>query len=170
MTDSALDQTARQIEAAFAHTPYPGDDHLALPNYEDDAIVAALRGKHWSELTLEVMYRHRWEWFALSPESFRFYLPISMLAVLYHPDEMGVFTENLVFALTPQFDEHIQNYFDGNFIDYFSSRVGAMTAAERGAVCAFIAALAQVCPDAGMVYDIELQAHTLRFWQGVCAG
>ncbi len=168
MTDSVLDMTARQIEAAYSQTPYPGDEQLVLPNYEDDVIVAALRGRHWSEVSLEVLYRHRWEWFALSPAAFRFYLPISMLAVLYHPDEMGVFTENLVFALTPQFDEHIQNYFDGNFIDYFSSRVGALTPAERGAVCAFIEALAQVCPDAGMVYDVDLQAHTLRFWQGVC--
>lgn len=169
MTDSALDSTARYIEAAFAMTPYPGDDRLVLPNYEQDAIVRSLQGKHWSEVSLEALYRHRWEWFALSPEAFRFYLPVSMLAALYHPDEMGVFTENLVFALTPQFDEHIQNYFDGNLIDYFSSRVGALTTEERAAVCAFVEALAQVCPDAGMVYDVDLHAHTLRFWQAVCA-
>jgi hypothetical protein len=56
---------------------------------------------------------------------------------------------------------------DGNFTDYFSSRVGAMTAACSSAVCGFMESLVEVCSDAGMVYDIELQAHTLRFWRGV---
>src|SRR5262245_57884025 len=102
MTPELQQQVTGEIEAAFAETPYPGDDNVAAYARYGRSIADALRGKHWSAVELEVIREHRWEIFLLTPETFRYYLPIFMLAALYHYEETDTLAHNLIFSLTPQ--------------------------------------------------------------------
>jgi len=56
MSEDFARQVAQQIEAAFADTPYPGDANIGWDGIED-----ALRGKHWRELSVDVLFQERGE-------------------------------------------------------------------------------------------------------------
>ncbi len=163
--DELRQQTAQQIETAFAQTPYPGDDKVAVYARYGHSLADDLRGKHWREVPLEVLYAHRWEIFLLTPETFRFYSPVFMLAALYHPNEVESLSDNLIFSLTPQREEHIHNYQAGEYNDYFSRRAAAYSAEEKAAVLAFLRAFAILYAEVPLVYDIDLNRQTIAFWQ-----
>ncbi len=165
MADELREWTAAQIQTAFAETPYPGDDRVAAYARYGRSIADALRGKHWTEVPLETLFQHRWEIFLLNPETFRFYIPVFLLAALFHFDELDSLASNVIFSLTPQREEHIVNYFSGEYRDYFSQRVVAFSAAEKSAVLAFLRAFAEVYPQEKLIYDIELLGVTIPFWE-----
>lgn len=165
MSTELREQIARQIELAFADTPYPGDENVAAYARYGRSIAEALRGKHWSEVTLESLFQHRWEIFLLNADTFRFYVPVFMLAALYHFDEIEILADNLIFSLTPQREEHIHNYFAGELNDYFSRRAAAFSAQEKNALRVFLNAYITLYGDQPLVYDIDLTEQTLAFWQ-----
>jgi hypothetical protein len=159
-----LEQVTAQIEAAFAETPYPGDENVAAYARYGRSIAETLRGKHWSEVELEDLYKHRWEIFLLTPETFRFYLPIFMLAALYHYEEMDSLAHNVIFSLTPQREEHISNYLNGQYNDYFSRRAAAFNRGEKEAILTFLQAFDRLHPGEQLIYDIQLLGVTIPFW------
>lgn len=159
------EQIAQQIQVGFAETPYPGDERVAAYARYGRSIADALRGKHWSQVGLDVLLQHRWEIFLLTPETFRFYVPVFMLAALYNHDEMDSLPDNLMFSLTPQRDEHIANYFAGEYRDYFSRRTAAFRVEERRAILAFIEGYAELYPHHPSIYDIDLHQVTIPFWR-----
>src|SRR5215470_1697678 len=160
MTDS-LQQTAQLIETAFAETPYPGDDKVAAYARYGRSIADALRGKHWSEVPVEALHRHRWEIFLLTPVTFRYYAPSFMLASLLYHEQMETLPDNLLFSLSPQRDEHIHNYFAGEYNDYFSRRAASFSPEERVAVLGFLEAFAELYPEPQRLYDIDLLGRTI---------
>jgi hypothetical protein len=168
MTDFTLDdlreQVAQHIQTAFADTPYPGDERVAAYARHGDSIAEALVGQHWSEVNLDVLYQHRWEIFLLTPETFRFYVPVVMLAALYHREVMGSLADNLIFSLTPQREEHVRNYFNGDYRDYFSRRAAEFNHDEKQAVLAFVTAFPRLSPGR-LVYDIDIPTMTIPFWE-----
>jgi hypothetical protein len=165
MSDDLREQVAHQIERAFASTPYPGDENVAAYARYGRSIADALRGQHWSEVTLEALIQHRWEIFLLNADTFRFYVPVFMLAVLYHFDEIEILADNLIFSLTPQREEHIHNYFAGEFNDYFSRRAAAFNTEEKDTLRAFVDAYIALYGGQPLVYDIDLTTQTRAFWQ-----
>src|SRR5258706_12502111 len=96
MGEELAQQVARQIAKAFADAPYPGDDDIGWDGIED-----TLRGKHWRELPLDVIFRERGELSFLSAAGFRFYLPAFMLGVLKYYDEVDKLSGNLIASLCP---------------------------------------------------------------------
>lgn len=165
MTDDLRDSLAQQIQNAFAETPYPGDDRVAAYARYGRSIADTLRGKHWADVELDSIYQHRWEIFLLTPETFRFYVPGFLLSVLYHHDEMDSLPDNLIFSLTPQRDEHVANYFAGEYRDYFSRRVAAFRVEEKRAILSFVETYPQLFAYHHLIYDIDIPKVTLPFWQ-----
>jgi Family of unknown function (DUF6714) len=160
-----LSQTVQQIETAFADTPYPGDEKVAAYARYGRSIADALRGKHWSAVPLDALVQHRWEIFLLTPVTFRYYAPSFMLASLLYHDQMDTLPDNVIFSLTPQRDEHIHNYFAGEYNDYFSRRAASFSPEERAAVLAFLETYAQLFPTPHRLYDIDLLGRTIPFWR-----
>jgi hypothetical protein len=165
MTHELREQVTQHIHAAFANTPYPGDENVAAYARYGRSLADALRGQHWSEVTLEALIQHRWEIFLLNADTFRFYVPVFMLAALYHHDEVEILADNLIFSLTPQREEHVNNYLAGEFNDYFSKRVAAFEPAEKTTIRSFLDAFINLYGDQPLVYDIDLPTQTMAFWQ-----
>ncbi|MEZ4672334.1 MAG: DUF6714 family protein [Anaerolineae bacterium] len=163
MPDTLTPRVAHQIEITFAETPYPGDDHIA--GYQADEIAAAFRGKHWRNLSPELLHKYRWDIFLLTPEAFRFYAPALMLAALLHHQQVGTVTDNLIFCLTPQSQDQINNYHAGEYNDYFSRRASAFNAAEKVAVLAFLDTFVAVYPLGYLLYNIDVMGSTVEFWR-----
>jgi hypothetical protein len=164
MTQS-LEHVVQLIENTFAQTPYPGDDRVAAYARYGRTIADTFRGKHWSEITLDMLVQHKWEIFLLTPETFRYYAPSFMLATLLNYDEVDTLPENLIFSLTPQREEHVHNYFAGELNDYFSRRAAAFNAEEKAAILQFLEIYAALYPAVHRLYDIDLAATTIPFWQ-----
>lgn len=102
MIDSRLEALKREIEAAFADVPYPGDEHIAYSNIDADGskLAAAFKGKPWKELTAHDLHWH--EMAFLSREGLHYYLPAYLLASL--EDHSGTLFEDIrpftVYGLT----------------------------------------------------------------------
>jgi hypothetical protein len=165
IAENLRDETAQVINSAFANTPYPGDENVTAYARYGRTIADALRGKHWQDVTLETLVQHRWEIFLLAPETFRYYLPVFMLGALYHYDDLDSLPANVIFSLTPQRQEHINNYFAGEYNDYFSRRAAAFNTPEKAAVVSFLEAFSQLYPPEDLLYDIDLAGNTLAFWK-----
>lgn len=165
MAETLQQRAAQQIAQAFETTPYPGDGHIALEGDEGSAIASALAGIHWQNLPLETILEYRWDIFLLTPEAFRFYAPALMIAALLHHDQIGTVTDNLIFCLTPQAQEQINNYFAGEFNDYFSRRAAAFSPVEKTAILTFLDTFAAVFPLGYLLYDIDLVGRTIEFWR-----
>ena len=108
----------RQIEIAFAHRPYPGDDGIALtqpgcPGYEGDDVRALLAGRDWRDLSWSDLYMDPRQAYAslgsfMTVPGFAYYLPaFLLLAIESDPDDTGLenahrwtFIESVCFRLT----------------------------------------------------------------------
>ncbi len=136
----ATERTLRaQIEAAFAAVPAPKPDQMLLDAYaaSDDAqeMADAFRGKHWSELTLAELFRHREMVIALGAAAYRAYLPAYLTASLtdhahYGPD----IREYLVFGFRPLSDDDLD-------VTTTRERLSLLDEAQRSAVARVLAHL-----------------------------
>ncbi len=162
MVEPLQARVARQIEQAFGETPYPTEP---LVGSDGEALAAALHGQRWQDVNDELLYKFRWDMFLLTPAGFRYFAPAMMRAALLHHDKIGTVTDNLIFCLTPQSEEQINNYVAGEYNDYFSRRAAAFNAAEKIAILAFLDTFAAVYPLGYLLYDIDLVGKTIEFWR-----
>lgn len=97
MPDSRREALQRQIEAAFADAPHPGDDHIGYDadDWESAELARAFKGRHWRELTPAELQYHSSSF--LSSEGFRYYLPAYLLAAL---EDHGNLMPHTVYGLT----------------------------------------------------------------------
>jgi hypothetical protein len=70
--------TRESIESAFAEVPYPGDDNIADHQncLECEELRTYLRGKTWKELSFPKLHDFHEALPLLTPEAFRFFLPV----------------------------------------------------------------------------------------------
>jgi hypothetical protein len=162
MADTLQQRVARQIELAFGDTPYPTEP---LVGSDGEALATALHGQRWQDVNHEILYRFRWDMFLLTPAGFRYFAPAMMRAALLQHDQIGTVTDNLIFCLTPQSEEQINNYVAGEYNDYFSRRAAAFNAAEKMAILTFLDTFAAVYPLGYLLYDIDLVGKTIEFWR-----
>ena len=162
MVETLQARGARQIEQAFGETPYPAEP---LVGSDGEALAAALHGQRWQDVNDELLYKFRWDMFLLTPAGFRYFAPAMMRAALLHHDKIGTVTDNLIFCLTPQSEEQINNYVAGEYNDYCSRRAAAFNAAEKIAILAFLDTFAAVYPLGYLLYDIDLVGKTIEFWR-----
>ena len=97
MSGSRHEALRRQIEAAFANAPYPGDDHIGFDadDWESAELARAFKGRHWQELSPAELQYHSSSF--LSLEGFRYYLPAYLLAAL---EDHGNLMPHTVYGLT----------------------------------------------------------------------
>jgi hypothetical protein len=162
MADTLQQRVARQIELAFADTPYPSEP---LVGSDGEAMATALHGQRWQEVSHDLLYKFRWDMFLLTPAGFRYFAPAMMRAALLQHDQIGTVTDNLIFCLTPQSEEQINNYVAGEYNDYFSRRAAAFNATEKMAILTFLDTFAAVYPLGYLLYDIDLVGKTIEFWR-----
>ena len=95
-----IEQLRRKIEDAFADAKYPGDDSLVeWKDWESVDLARLLKGKHWKDLTLDMMNRESGALYLLTPQAFRFYLPAYLIGSLLHHEYW--FAEVVSYVLMP---------------------------------------------------------------------
>ena len=111
----------REIEEAFASTPYPGDAGLVMHNQgcrECAEVLEKYKGKHWRDYKDDPLSLvgppYRYACMSFTPQAFRYYAPVALLAAAESYQEADVLTD----------------YFLGTIV----SPVGKYPAAERIAV------------------------------------
>jgi hypothetical protein len=105
MTESRTAALAARIKEVFAARDYPGDDNLVYDNSGYDLelveIAEAFRGKHWRELSPEMLRYHHSALSFFASAAFRYYLLAFMLGAIEHSEEIDVALDGLMFHLTP---------------------------------------------------------------------
>lgn len=151
-------EIARDVEDAFAIIPYPGDDRLVgSPTYsENEEILEAFRGKHWRDISLDVLFEHRLSLGALSPEAFRFYLPSYLVAALLHSEETDTLRENVFSALAPPAEE-------GFWMDWLLERINPLDVRQKAVLRRFIEFWARTETS----YPDAARDRALPFWRRI---
>ncbi|MEO8606855.1 MAG: DUF6714 family protein [Chloroflexota bacterium] len=147
MSQELREKVAKQIEEAFADAPYPGDENIGWGcGSEGGMLEEAFRGKHWSELSLELILDNRDKLPCTTPEGFRFYMPAWLLAALLHYEMPKAYDlcQSLIFNLCPQDDSAMQ--------EHFLRHIAKFNAQEKAAVLAFLEAWKELHPD-----EIEME-------------
>ena len=85
MAEPLQQRVARQIELAFADTPYPSEP---LVGADGEAMATALHGQRWQEVGHDLLYKFRWDMFLLTPAGFRYFAPAMMRAALLQHDQI----------------------------------------------------------------------------------
>lgn len=112
MTETSRPAFAQKVEAAFADTVYPGDDNIIFFHIAKAEILRDFQGKHWRELSLEILLWHYDRLHFMTDAGFHFYLPAYLIATLLHPKADNLFGDTVLYLLTP----HDKPYFIRDFL------------------------------------------------------
>jgi len=109
------EQLQHEIEAAFANVQYPGDERLVYDasgyHLECNEVLAAFKGKHWKDVSLETLLYHSDGVYSFTPEAYRFYLPAYLLAGSLDYDRADMIPFTVVMSLIPPPDARdLTNY------------------------------------------------------------
>jgi hypothetical protein len=129
--DFALERNiARDVEEAFAHVPYPGDDKLLrYPGYyENDDVLATFRGKHWKDITPQMLVVHQHSLSLFSPEAFRFFLPCLLISAMLHSDVTDLLWGTLFYNLAPGHSD----------MDFLNERTNLLDARQKSVVRRYV--------------------------------
>lgn len=138
MPSKTVDELCQAIEAAFAEAEYPGDENIVThwsgqyTDIEEVWVRESFTGRHWKTVPLESVIFNRDHLPHFTPEAFRFFLPTFLLAVLQHPVEVDVLSNNLFYELTPDDPE------GPSYSPFFDERVNGLTPAQKDVVRKFI--------------------------------
>jgi hypothetical protein len=128
-------EIVRDIEAAFADAPYPGDDNINLSEHFGAAedMIRCFKGRQWTEISAEELSDQRFAIFHFTPEAFRFFLPAYMRAnLLVGPEVMDTAWELTFGSLAPPEEG------DTEGAVRYMARMEKLTPAERAAVRAYV--------------------------------
>lgn len=164
--DELRQRVAKQIEQAFADTPYP-DEPICPPTtvWHYEQIEAKFKDYHWRDLPFENLFQYREVLTYLSDTAFRFYLPAYLLAVLLHPEEVDTLLDRIVDHLSPsngEFPQHDEN---------ISRKAKTLTISEIDAVIAFLNAYVLLIIDDDERWQLGHYWHRIQlaidFWTTV---
>ncbi len=136
MTEELTQQVTRQIEEAFADTPYPGDENMSTSATE--GLDEDFHSKHWRDVPLKSLFTHRGDLMFFTPAAFRFYLPAFMLGVLKHNSEVDTLGYNLIAHLSPDPYRGLPDPPKLDFESRLKQRTADFTSDEATAVLAFL--------------------------------
>lgn len=151
-----------QIEKAFAHRAYPGDENLVAgvsPQSADDEeeIARVMRGKHWKGLSVQFLRLHESGLYFLSPEAFRFYLPAYLIASIVDPNKADIIAENLFTAFAFPAED-----ISPARIKWWADRMNGFTEAEKQAIKSWLEYMIDSEP--GYLTRQDLSEEGIRFW------
>ena len=121
------------IVAAFADTPYPGNDNISAPIGDDEGTKQYFRGTTWQGHSPRNLRLHAQALSFFTPEAYRYFLPAFMLAEIDDPETADVIAEGILFDFT-----------DGSFRE---ARLRLFSTKELAAVAAFFDECAVRYPD-----------------------
>lgn len=125
-----------RIAAAFAGVTPPPADRMLLDafagSHDAEEMAAAFRGRSWTDLSIDELFRHREMVVALGPAAYRAYLPAYLTATLTDDARRGPdLREYLLFGLRPLSDE-------GFDVATTRERLSLLDRAQRDAVAAVL--------------------------------
>jgi len=168
--DDLRQRIARMIEEAFADTPYPGDDNLCKPDMDGADMIRAFRGKKWTDVQINTLVNYHVDLPILTPESFRYYLPAFMLAILFYYPHLSTLPIGLIHSMTPPDPALLQKYLEKKTdqlkhsqITDFLNRVSVFTPDEKAAIRAFFEAYRLLVPDGRS--ELRHLPRALEFWR-----
>ncbi|XZG69285.1 DUF6714 family protein [Chitinibacteraceae bacterium HSL-7] len=83
------------ITHAFHLSPYPGDENISAPTYDDEGTAEYFKGKKWQDLSAQDL-RHRSSSLTFFTNSaFCYYVPAYMLAVIEDATTADVIIDHL---------------------------------------------------------------------------
>jgi hypothetical protein len=133
-----MSELREAIRAAFAGTPYPGDDHLTvyLPGgREYDETLKLLRGKTWMECPVTEFIHGDTPIPDLAPEAFHYYMPAFLLASIDpHHESCSDVAESLIFFLSPANAKNASGEFQYDDTENFGRRMSLFTREQRSVV------------------------------------
>lgn len=157
--DHAVHQLKRKLEAAFAHTKYPGDDQLAHyfggGDCDEKRIRDAFLGRGWRQLDKSQIWVARCSICFFTVVAFRYYLPGFLLWILDRREHYEELVSSLLFVLTPRPSKKHQ------VSRFASERVSGYTPRQREAVAEFFRVYQEFYADE---WDYEKMEETVRFW------
>lgn len=101
------------IEDAFSSVPYPGDANITIHNencWECAEVAAKYKGRRWQDYKdrpLDLVgppIRDAFLFF--TPQAFRYYAPLAMLAIVETPKEVDMLSDYFFHSLTPISGDH----------------------------------------------------------------
>lgn len=122
------------IEGAFSDVPCPGDNAIVSHQcWECDETVRAFKGKRWQDYRNRpldlVGIPNRDKFPLLTPEAFRYYVPLAMLAAVDFYEECDVLSDTVVFHLDPAAETLAGKY---------EARLSSFPAAELRVLLSFL--------------------------------
>jgi hypothetical protein len=160
MDETLRDKIAQEIRAAFSSTPYSGDDNIGGDDPFDGVLVEQdFKGKHWRDITLEILLKHHNKLPFLSPQGYRYYLPAYLLGVLYHFEDvdLDVLPSKLIRTLSP-------NHHQARFLEVTKQ----FTVEESAAIYSFLSHYKELFPEESWSYlDNEGQEldEAIEYWK-----
>ena len=100
MEDNSNDKIAplvREIQEAFANVPYPGDDNISAPTYDDEGTLEYFAGTKQEGHSVEDLRYHSAALSFFTLDAFLYYLPAYVVAVLQDPEEADIIYDSLIF-------------------------------------------------------------------------
>ena len=117
--DEKAELLIREIEGAFADVPYPGDDNISVPTYDDEGTAEYFAGRTQKGHTAKDLRSHSSALSFFTLDAFHYFLSAYVIAVLRELEEADIIYE----ALISQF-----NYADSDRI------VQCLSASQRQAM------------------------------------
>lgn len=166
-----------KVREAWGDLPYPGDDNIVPetnPLFEEPAVVQEIfTGKRWQEVTLQDVFTSRDHSVWFTPQAFRYYMGVFMIAAIIHYYEVDVAGSSTFHYLTPPRlrDPHWTDSIDWTEIipklqRSFLERASKFDAAQRAVIIEFLEL--HVLVDRGLDPDDDFNADDLaagkEFW------
>ena|SRR5260221_10326517 len=105
MCDKIRKILSEQVPSAFTTTEYPGDDNVVYDNsgrYSDVVeTFNSFKGKHWNQLTPDVVLLNTSHIPFLTIPAFCFYLPAYLLTIATHTGNIDNLLNTTLYYLTP---------------------------------------------------------------------
>ena len=145
----------QEIEKAFIGVHYPGNERLVIDECSDCREIAeAFSGKHWKDVSPEIIDEHYDAFAFFSDAAFQFFLPAFMsFTVQQRKDSPSIAVDTTVFILT---SPHPQNPRFGRF----RQRIETLTHEQKRAARHFL----QFMRERG--YEVEVDSAMHNYWEG----
>jgi hypothetical protein len=139
MSEDWRKELVQKIESAFADTPPPAQQKLVIFGW--GVVTEGIQGKHWSEIDLDVLLKHKGTLSASPIDAFRYYLPAFLRAAVLHPDRVDTVHDSLIFLLTPpyRYDNVLSESKESGPHKRFRKRAGSFSREEKAVISAFLA-------------------------------
>jgi hypothetical protein len=147
------------IAETFGQARYPGGSNLVAdqsgkhPDYQE--VYDAFRGKHWLDVDLDTLRYHYDDFFLMTSEAYRFYLPAYMRATVLEYDLADNIPGSVVFSLTLPDSP-------GTDMDWFLSTMSGFSQAQKRTIVEFLRFLIEY--HNGDFPEDELAIVLERYW------